>query len=262
MLILISPAKKLDTQQQVHNVNTAYSLPCFIDKASQLINLLKTYDEQMLIDLMGISPSLAKLNLDRFNTWDINKQLKPALFLFNGDVYDGINAQTLSKEQLEFTNKHLRILSGLYGVLKPLDNISPHRLEMGTKLKHSNGKDLYSFWQDKPSFEILNHMQEQDYTNIINLASDEYFKVINPHIKAMQNTIANINIVKIIFEQNKNGIYKNISFLTKYARGLMVRYIIDNKINTNIEQLKKFDINGYKYVDNLSDEQNLVFHKA
>jgi cytoplasmic iron level regulating protein YaaA (DUF328/UPF0246 family) len=217
---------------------------------------------------MDISEDLANLNHQRFNMWEFDHSNvntnKPALFMFNGDVYEGINPQSLDIKQIEKAQNHLKILSGLYGIINPLDNMQAYRLEMGTKLEFDikQKPSLYKFWSDTQTDYIINEFSQNAYLQklpkvIINLASDEYFKVINTK-KLIQN---DIKIIKINFEQNKNGIYKNISFLTKYARGLMVRFILQNDIKS-ITDLHKFNLDGYTYSESLSDSQNLYFRKS
>jgi len=256
MLILISPAKKLNVNP-IYEINSIYSntLPKFLENANLLIQTLKLYSIEKLKELLNISQDLASLNYARFQNWDINHhtmEVKKSLFLFNGDVYEGIDSLTLDDKELNYCQNYLRILSGLYGILAPFDAIYPYRLEMSTKFKQEKFKNLYDFWQETQTNYINEYFKVNKQDNIlINLASDEYFKVINT-----KNLTA--KIIKVVFEQQKNGIFKNISFLTKYARGLMVRYMAQNNIQS-ITQLKKFNLNGYKFEENLSDEYKLVF---
>ncbi len=272
MLILISPAKKLNIEpiqslinpKKINFENNLISFPKFLDKSEILIDILKKCSPLMLSGIMNISADLAELNFERFQIWSKNHESyfnnKPALFMFNGDVYEGIDALTLTSEQIIKAQKHLRILSGLYGILKPLDHVQPYRLEMGTKLEFdkSQNPNLYTFWGDAQTDYITEEMSEYKSHSriIINLASDEYFKVINTK-KLINN---DIKIIKINFEQNKNGIYKNISFLTKYARGLMVKFILQNNIKT-IQDLLKFNLDGYSLFTEHSKQDNLIFRK-
>ncbi len=280
-VIVISPAKKLNTDAlntyttaQIFNyIQSNLSQPEFIKYSKKLIDILRTYSIQALMDLMHISFDLAKLNTQRYTEWQTNmhgidKDAKPALFLFNGDVYDGLCAHTLDIKEIKYIQKYLRILSGLYGILKPLDCIYPHRLEMGTKLMHTKNvaAGLYTFWQNLPTQAILNILDNNNINNdlkftqpkiIINLASSEYFKVIQAKL-LKENAV---QCIDIIFEQkSKNNIYKNISFLTKKARGLMLRYMAQRNI-TQIEQLKEFNIDNYMYQADLSTHKKLVFRQ-
>lgn len=201
---------------------------------------------------MGISSELAALNVERYQNWSIEPakgQAKQAILAFNGEVYRGLNTKELNEEDLEFAQKHLRILSGLYGVLKPLDLIQAHRLEMGTKLKHYSNNNLYQFWGDK----ITRRIQKDigDSNTLINLASTEYFKAIKP-------TKLKANIITPIFKDYSNGSYKVLMTYAKNARGVMANYIIKNKI-TEPELIKSFNENGYIFDHAESDKNNWVF---
>ena len=239
MKIIISPAKKLDTSIKVQysKMNTS-----FLDESTKLIQILKEKSILELKDLMGLSANLAQLNWQRFQDWDIeNRNTYKALELFNGAVYEGINVKNFNKSDNDFAQNNLRILSGLYGILKPNDLILPYRLEMGTKLKTINGNNLYRFWQDKLHQNIGEELENEV---LINLASNEYSKVLK------LNKIKS-EVITPVFKDYKNGKLKVISFYAKKARGEMVNFIIKNKI-TSFEELKLFKNNGYVF----SDENN------
>ena len=204
---------------------------------------------------MGLSDKLAALNYDRYQSWTaakkVSKDTKPSMLVFKGDVYQGLEADTLSKSEISFAQKHIRILSGLYGILRPLDLMKPYRLEMGTKLKTSEGKDLYEFWGDKIQKNILNDLKKQKSDLIINLASKEYFSVLGKMPEY-------INVVSPTFKDYKNGKYKIISFYAKKARGTMARWVIQNKVK-DFEDLINFDLDGYKYSKAESTTSTPVF---
>lgn len=251
MLLVISPAKTLDFESPA--VTTEFSQPRYLDQSSVLIDQLKQFSSADIASLMSLSDKLAGLNLARFQTWqppfDMDNA-KQAVLAFKGDVYTGLDADSLDQQGFEFAQTHLRILSGLYGVLKPLDLIQPYRLEMGTKLSNVRGKDLYQFWGEQ-----LRHSIEQEPALadgiLINLASNEYFK-------AIQAKKLKARIITPIFKDLKNGQYKMISFYAKKARGLMSRFIIDNKIE-QAEQLKAFDREGYYFSAEQSKGDDWVF---
>lgn len=250
MKIVISPAKSLDYKTEVPTQK--YTQPVFLDEAEKLVNVLKKKSKKELSELMHISENLAQLNYERNKDWSIpftEENARQAIYAFNGDVYRGIDIQTLPLKKLDKLQDTLRILSGQYGLLKPLDLMQPYRLEMGTKLKVGKKDNLYQFW-DKKITESLNYELEENEP-LVNLASNEYFKAIKP--KDLKT-----EIITPVFKDYKNGKYKIIAVYAKYARGLMVRYIIDNDINT-IEQLKGFDCEGYAFDSNLSSVNELVF---
>ena len=251
MLLIISPAKKLGTVSINKKGTTQIEFP---KESKELVNILKEYKPQDLSALMKISPKLGELNYERFIKWShpfTGDECGTALHMFKGDVYRGMDVETFSKEDLKFVQKHLRILSGLYGILKPLDVILPYRLEMGTKLKTKKGKNLYEFWNEKITEKINHHIAEQGDNVLINLASDEYFKSI-------KTKVLNAKIITPVFKEYKNGDYKVVSIYAKKARGLMSRYIIKNRIN-NIEELKGFDSEKYYYNEELSSKNKLIF---
>ena len=249
MLIVISPAKTLDFETVA--TTESYSQPRFLKQSKLLIDELKNLSTADIASLMKLSDKLAGLNMVRFQTWHSPFNLdnaKQALLAFKGDVYTGLDASTLDDTGLEFAQHHLRILSGLYGLLKPLDLMQPYRLEMGTKFPNAKGKDLYQFW-GKQLRESIEAELVDDV--LINLASNEYFKAVEAKkLKA--------RIITPVFKDWKNGQYKIISFYAKRARGLMSRYIIDHKINQP-ENIKQFDSQGYRYSPEMSEADQWVF---
>lgn len=252
MLAIISPAKKLDFQTKPP-INK-YTIPDLLEDAKILVDILKNAPIEMLIKLMNISYGLAETNLERYKNWRLPFTLdnaKQALFAFNGDVYAGMQPSDFQEDEIFFAQEHIRILSGLYGLLRPLDLIQPYRLPMGTKLANPRGKDLYAFWGDKIT-ELLNDtLEKYGYDILLNLASNEYFKAINP--KKL-----NAKIVNIVFKENKNGVYRVVSFYAKRARGLMCRYIVKNKI-TKFDDLKGFNYENYRFDEKQSTDNYLVF---
>ena len=254
MLAIISPAKTLDFESAVKNFPV--SQPHFTDYSEQLIEVCRKLSPQDLSSLMSISDKLAGLNVARFAEWTKihnENNSRAALFAFKGDVYTGLDADSLSEDDVVFAQSHLRMLSGLYGLLKPLDLMQPYRLEMGTKLVNPKGKDLYAFWGNVITQAVQQAIDEQGDNILINLASDEYYKSVKENqLKA--------KIVKPVFLDNKNGKYKVISFYAKKARGLMCRYLIQNRL-TEIEQLKEFDLGGYWFDSTSSTETEFVFKR-
>ncbi len=240
MIIVLSPAKTLDYEFES---NHDHSVPAFLSQSSKLISNLRTKEPKDIASLMGLSDKLATLNFDRYQSWSPAKKVssdsKPSMLVFKGDVYQGLQAEDLNNSQMKFAQKHVRILSGLYGILRPLDLMKPYRLEMGTKLETSEGKNLYEFWGDKVQKNVLNELKDQRSDLLINLASKEYFTVLG-------KLPEDINVVTPTFKDYKNGNYKIISFYAKKARGHMARWIIQNKV-TNFEDLSGFDVDGYKY---------------
>ena len=261
MYFLLSPAKSLNEKDVVPvNLGNYYSQPELIEHSQVLMKNLKAKEPIDLQELMSISDDLAQLNAKRNQDWAwsenepfTDNNAKPAGYLFDGDVYSGLDMYHMDKETAIYVNEHLGILSGLYGVLKPLDLIQPYRLEMGTKLKNERGDNLYEFWGEAVTDAINARMADSDDKVLVNLASNEYFKVIKK--KAL-----NAEIITPRFEDEKNGHYKVISFYAKKARGLMVKYAADNKL-TNVGQLKQFDLAGYYYVDELSDDKTWTFRR-
>ena len=255
MLIVISPAKTLDFETPP-KVPT-FTIPDFLDDSAELIDELRSYEPYRLGDLMGISPKLADLNSNRYHNWSLPftaDNAKQSVLAFKGDVYTGLDADSMSADDLQFAQAHLRILSGLYGVLKPLDLMQPYRLEMGTKLKNRRGKDLYDFWDDRINKTLNDELAGQDSPVLVNLASNEYFKSVQPER-------LNARIVTPTFKEARNGDYKFISFTAKKARGLMSRYIIRNRL-AEPDDLRGFDLEGYRYNAALSDADTPVFTRS
>lgn len=257
MLILISPAKTLDFESPASI--TDFSQPDFLADSKMLVQQLRQLSAAEISTLMKISGKLGELNASRYQTWrpdfDINNA-KQALIAFQGDVYQGMNVDSFERQDFDFAQEHLRILSGLYGILRPLDLIQPYRLEMGTKLAHARLQNLgvntlYEFWSDKLTQAVNQQLEQLEQSIIVNLASNEYFKAIQP--KLLRGTVINP-----VFKDWKNGKYKIISFYAKKARGMMATYIIKHKI-TELEKLKQFSEAGYRYNAELSEPHNLVF---
>lgn len=250
MKIIISPAKSLDFETKVPT--TLHTKPQFLEQSIKLNKKLKTLSKNQLSDLMKISDELASLNYERNQNWQPNFTLenaKQAVFAFTGEVYRGLDINSISEEKLPALQEKLRILSGLYGLLKPLDLIQPYRLEMGTKLKVSTADNLYKFWGDTLANALNKEMQNDEL--FVNLASSEYFKAVPK--KALK-----VPMVTPVFKELKGETYKIVAVYAKKARGLMVRYIIDNNIET-IEGLKGFNVDGYGFSEKLSSETELVF---
>ena len=247
MLVVVSPAKKLN-MSLVDNLKV--SEPHFKKNANELVNVVRGLSVQDLEKLMDISTTLAELNKDRFNDFG-NQQKKAAAFAFAGDTYKGLSVEKFEMEDLDWAQKHLRILSGLYGLLRPLDEIEPYRLEMGSKLKGAHGSSLYDYWGNKISENLNQHAKEIGSKILVNCASNEYFNAIN------LNSLL-LRVITPIFMERKNGKEKIISFYAKNARGAMARFIIQNRLKSE-EDIKKFDLDGYNYSVEKSDEGKLVF---
>ncbi len=254
MLILLSPAKSLDFESPIKQ--KTYTEPAFLGESAELISALRALSPPEIGQLMKISDALADLNFGRFLNWHqpfTPENARQAVLAFQGDVYQGLEAVTFSKQDVIFAQAHLRILSGLYGVLKPYDLIQPYRLEMGSKFENNRGKNLYAFWGNLLT-EYLNEILEtQGSQLVINLASNEYFKSI-------KTKLLNADVVIPVFKDQKNGEYKIISFYAKKARGMMASFIIKHQITTT-EALKAFDTAGYYFVSEDSDEKQLVFKR-
>jgi cytoplasmic iron level regulating protein YaaA (DUF328/UPF0246 family) len=252
MLAVISPAKRLDFKSAP--TTAKHSLPVFLKESKQLINVLREKSPAEIAGLMKLSSSLADLNYERYGEWHTPftpDNAKPAALAFRGDVYLGLDAETMSDRDWTWSQKHLRILSGLYGVLKPLDLIQPYRLEMGTRLATSKGQDLYEFWGQRLTRALNEALAEQRQPVLVNLASQEYFDAVDP-------SKIEGRIITPVFKDLKNGRYKFLSFYAKKARGLMARYIIDNRVST-LKALKDFDVAGYYFSEAQSRGDNWVF---
>lgn len=251
MLALISPAKTLDFSPSPIK---KYTTSPFTKESKELVNILKKKSTEDLKQLMGVSDKLAELNVGRFRSFKTpfnSENAKQAVLAFRGDVYTGLDADSFDEADLAFAQDHLRILSGLYGILKPLDLMQPYRLEMGTKLANKQGKNLYDFWHEKITDRLNEDLEASDSKVIVNLASKEYFKSVKP--KLLKGDLYHVN-----FKEDKNGTYKIVAFFAKKARGMMCNYIIKNKI-TDPEHLKGFDYDRYTYSEDLSTEKELIF---
>ena len=251
MLMVISPAKTLDYESPL--ATETYTQPDFLDDACELIDQLKELEPHEVSNLMSISDKLGQLNAERFRTWHTPftpENARQAALAFKGDVYTGLDAESFSEDDFAFAQSHLRMLSGLYGLLRPLDLMQPYRLEMGTKFENKRGKDLYAFWGNIITDE-LNRLLANDDGVLVNLASNEYFKSVRK--KALD-----ARIVTPQFKDWKNGQYKMISFYAKKARGLMCRFAIENRI-TQAGDLKGFNLEGYYFSEEQSEGDNWVF---
>src|SRR5450830_2022002 len=252
MLIVLSPAKSLDLETPP--TTSLHSTPDFLDHSAQLIERMRQFSPAEVGSLMGISDALSALNVARYASWTPQpSDARQAIMAFNGDVYAGFEARTLQPGQLDYTQSRVRILSGLYGLLRPLDLIHPHRLEMGTRLKNPRGKDLYAFWGDLITEALNGAVAEQGARHLVNCASEEYFKSVRRAKLA-------VPVITPVFEEWKNGKYKIISFYAKRARGLLARYAADHGI-VEPEQLKAFDVDGYGYDAQASNDTTWVFRR-
>ncbi|MBY6188065.1 peroxide stress protein YaaA [Marinobacter hydrocarbonoclasticus] len=252
MLAVISPAKNLDFDTPPHL--EAHTQPQMLDHAELLMESCRTLTPADLATLMKLSDKLAGLNAARFEQWQppfTPDNAKQAVLAFNGDVYTGLEATSLNENQLEYAQQHLRILSGLYGLLRPLDLMQPYRLEMGTKLANARGKDLYAFWGQHITDALNEALEAQGDSVVVNLASNEYFKSVKT--KAL-----NAQVITPVFKDLKNGQYKIISFYAKKARGLMARYLIEQR-PTQPKDLEAFDYAGYRFSAEESTADTLVF---
>ena len=252
MLMVISPAKTLD--YDTPPVIDKSTQPRFVEHSVELIEVLREKSPQDIAKLMSLSDKLASLNVARYGSWEREstpQNAKQALLAFKGDVYTGLNAEDFSSDDFAFAQQHLRMLSGLYGLLRPLDLMQPYRLEMGTKLVNPRGKDLYTFWGERISQWLNEDLEAQGDQVLLNLASQEYFGAVKP--KAL-----NARVIDTVFKDQKNGQYKIISFYAKKARGLMARYVIKERLQ-DPEGLKDFNLDGYRFDAASSSENQLVF---
>ena len=250
MKILLSPAKSLDYKSDLPTLKTSEG--CFLNEAQYLNNILKEKSPKDLSELMGISSSLGELNYQRNNSWSLpfsQKNARQSIYAFSGDVYRGLDSYTVEEGKIDFMQNSVRIISGLYGLLKPLDLIQPYRLEMGTKMSVDDNKNLYEYWRQKITSQLNKELADDE--PVLNLASNEYFKAIDS--KVVKTDIYTAN-----FKQLKNGDYKTIAIFSKKARGMMTRFIIDNNI-TDVNDLKSFDYDGYLFHESLSSEKEFIF---
>lgn len=252
MLIVLSPAKSLDLDTPP--TTDIATRPVFLDHSAQLIERMRQFAPHELAELMDLSDALSTLNVGRYAAWTTDTaHARQAVMTFNGDVYDGLDARTLSAPQLDYTQGRVRILSGLYGLLRPLDLIHPHRLEMGTRLKTARGKDLYAFWGDLITGELNGAARAAGARWLVNCASEEYFKSVRP-------AQLDVPVITPVFEEFKNGRYKIISFYAKRARGMLARYAAVNGI-VEPEALKAFDVDGYAFAPEASNDERWVFRR-
>jgi cytoplasmic iron level regulating protein YaaA (DUF328/UPF0246 family) len=252
MLIVLSPAKSLDLETP--STTRLHTTPDFLDRSGELIGVLRDYSPGQIGELMRISDSLAMLNVARYATWSCDpSEGRQAIMAFNGDVYAGIDARSLKPRQLDYLQANVRILSGLYGLLRPLDLIQPYRLEMGTRLPNPRGKDLYAFWGDTVTAALNQSIAASGAQALVNLASEEYFKSVKPKLLAAP-------VITPVFEDWKNGKYKIISFFAKRARGMMARYAAVKGL-TDPEKLKAFKVDGYAFDARASDQRHWIFRR-
>ena len=250
MKVLLSPAKSLDFKTQLPTEKNSFL--CFEKEAEYLNSILKRKSPKDLSSLMGISSKIADLNYERNHDWSLpfnNKNARQAVYAFSGDVYRGLDAYSINDDKIDFMQSTVRIISGLYGLVKPLDLIQPYRLEMGTKLSFDNNKNLYEYWREKITNQLNLELSENE--PVLNLASNEYFKAIDT--KVIKSDVYSAN-----FKQLKDGNYKTIAIFSKKARGMMARYIIENNI-TDINSLKSFNYDRYVFNENLSSDKELIF---
>ena len=254
MLFLLSPAKSLDFDTPT--VDVPHTQPLFVPQSAQLIDLLKSQSPQQIAELMHLSDALAGLNVARYAAWRPKftaKNAKQAVLAFNGDVYEGLAAGSLAADELSWLQDHVCILSGLYGVLRPLDWMQPYRLEMGTRLANGHGKNLYKFWASQISNYLNGRLQRDVSPVVVNLASQEYFKAVD--VKKLK-----ARVVQCVFEECRGGQYKIISFMAKRARGLMARYAAKHRLMTP-RQLEGFNAEGYAFDATASQPDRLVFRR-
>jgi len=255
MLFLLSPAKSLDYDTPLRAL--PHTSPLFGPQSAELIDQLRLQSPQQIAELMSLSDSLAGLNVGRYQAWRRKPTLqtaRQAVLAFNGDVYEGLDARSLGDEQLAWLQDHLCILSGLYGVLRPLDLMQPYRLEMGTRLANARGRDLYQFWRSEVAAYLNRRLKGDAAPVVVNLASQEYFKAVD--LKALK-----ARVVECVFEEYRNGQYKIISFMAKRARGLMVRYAVTQRLTTPAG-LAGFAAEGYAFDAAASTPERLVFRRG
>ncbi|MEM1407130.1 MAG: peroxide stress protein YaaA [Bacteroidota bacterium] len=254
MIAVVSPAKTLDFES---HYDFEHTLPKFQKEALVLIDVLKEQSEPEVKKLMSISDQLAQINVERYHKFTKKKNAahaRHAIFAFQGDVYQGLEAERFNLQELDFSQSHFRILSGLYGLIRPLDLIQPYRLEMGTKLRVNGSRNLYEFWGDKIANQLNKDLKQQGDHLLINLASVEYFKSVD--LKKLK-----AKVIDVDFKDFSNGEYKVISFFAKKARGMMSRYIIKNQ-PTTVDELKAFDYGGYYFDESNSSDELLAFRRG
>lgn len=252
MLIVLSPAKSLDFETP--SATALRSVPDHLPRSAELIGHLRRFSPPELASLMDLSDALSSLNAGRYAAWTGNPdEGKAAVLAFNGDVYDGLDARSLKPKHHDYLQRQVRILSGLYGILRPFDAIEPHRLEMGTRLANAAGKDLYAFWGETQTRALNALAEETGAQAVVNLASEEYFKSVKPRQ-------LKVPVITPVFEDCKNGKYKIISFFAKRARGMMARHAAEQGI-TDVERLKDFDVDGYAYDEAVSTDKSWVFRR-
>jgi cytoplasmic iron level regulating protein YaaA (DUF328/UPF0246 family) len=251
MIIIISPAKSLNFDSVLMLEKSTE--PRFLVQCNELMDELKTMNSYEIMKLMKVSKNIADLNIERFNKFKESNEVKQAIFAYNGQVYKSMNPANFSEEEMDFAQNHLRIISGLYGILRPLDLIKEYRLEMSTKLKNSYGDNLYKFWGEKITSVLAEEIKDHSEKTIVNLASEEYSKSID-----LKKLSEEYGILNIVFKENRNGQYKVIGMKAKAARGLMVSYIIKNHID-RVEEIKDFDTDGYIFNSKLSNKDTWVF---
>ena len=251
MIVVISPSKTLDFSGKSKG---EYTIPDFVENSIELLKVLCKLTVSEIAELMDLSEKLAVLNYRRYHDFSIPFTLensRQAIYAFKGDVYEGLDAEAFTQEDIKYAQSHLRIISGLYGLLRPLDLIQPYRLEMGIKLINQNYKNLYEYWGNKITVKLNDLLKSGGNNLLVNLASTEYFKVLNPKL-------FNARLVTPVFKERKNREYKVIPIFAKKARGLMASYIIKQRVE-NIDGIKQFRENGYGFNPNLSTETELVF---
>jgi len=252
MLIVISPAKTLDYETRVRT--KTFTIPDYLDDSQLLVNRARRYSALDIAELMQVSMSIAELNFERFHSWSrpfTTENARQAIFAFKGDVYSGLDAGNFNSADLKYAQAHLRILSGLYGLLRPLDLMQPYRMEMGRKVDTERGKNLYQFWRAKITDGLNQQLKRLNSDCLINLASQEYFKAVD---------IGNLNarVITPEFREHRNGEYKMIGVYAKKARGQLSRFVICNRLQRP-EQMKAFEVDGYQYDQDLSSASNWVF---
>lgn len=255
MLFVLSPAKTLDYQSPAAAI--APTLPRSMNDAAKLVRRLRRLDIDALGDLMDISPKLAELNRSRFKDWkskDFESRSRAAIFAFDGDVYEGLRARSMQPEALHWAQDHVRILSGLYGVLRPFDLLQPYRLEMGTRLENERGRDLYAFWGDRIARSLDEDVRHHAVRLVVNLASEEYFAAVD-----MQRLRA--PVLRAVFQESRGGPFRIVSFSAKKARGMMARWAVEQRIE-DPENLKYFAEEGYRYCPASSERQTWVFRRS